>query len=521
MKFLGGALALLSFAAPAHADFYDEPLTYELDGYWKTRGVYINNLFLGQADYTDIGRTATDPSAGRLRALTHTDYFEHHLRLSPSFAFRKIATLKMDVDVLEGVIWGDNDRVAAVPALAGSPSNTDRFGRPVDSLSVRRVWMELAVPVGLLRVGRQPSHWGMGLLANAGDGLGADFGDFRRGSTQDRILFATRPGEIIQTLMGVERPKSGLTVAFAFDRIATDAISDDEPDAERACTSCAPQILLAQPNDDVNQWVGVASYKNEKVALWSQRDLVQAGVYIVRRSQRLSDTVVWIIDGYLKARVGPLGVESELVSMSGTTSALDGTNPKDISIKFGVARAGYYDPLFDAELEVGQAPGDDSATDENFTGYNLHADYNVGLLLYEEVLAARSARAWGEDARGLWSNGGVTNSRYVMPKVRWRPLEGLTLIGAFLWARANQNDAVMWAETREPDPVDLNLGWEMDLAARYDFAGRAHFKVEAGYFVPGRALWKDVSPEVPDLQITDDDQASAAYTVQARLGFEL
>ena len=42
-------------------------------------------------------------------------------------------------------------------------------------------------PFGQLRVGRQPQHFGLGLLANGGNGIDQDFED-----NADQILFATR-----------------------------------------------------------------------------------------------------------------------------------------------------------------------------------------------------------------------------------------------------------------------------------------------------------------------------------------
>ena len=45
-------------SATAQAAFEDEPLDFELDGYWKARFLHIGNLFLTQGDFTDIGRTA-------------------------------------------------------------------------------------------------------------------------------------------------------------------------------------------------------------------------------------------------------------------------------------------------------------------------------------------------------------------------------------------------------------------------------------------------------------------------------
>ena len=58
---------------------------------------------------------------------------------------------------------------------------------------------------------------------------------------------------------------------------------------------------------------------------------------------------------------------------------------------------------------------------------------------------------------------------------------------------------------------------------QYDFFEYAHTKLETGIIFPGRALWKDVSRVTQDdfLRITDDDRATFAWTIHARLGFEL
>ena len=51
-----------------------------------------------------------------------------------------------------------------------------------DSIQVKRVWAEFATPVGELRFGRMPNHWGLGILNNSGDGY-----DDNYQSTVDRI----------------------------------------------------------------------------------------------------------------------------------------------------------------------------------------------------------------------------------------------------------------------------------------------------------------------------------------------
>jgi hypothetical protein len=524
--FISGMLSVF-LALPVLAAFEDEPITYKLSGYWQARSLHVGNLFLGQADYNDIGRQreAEDVDA-RLDRLGMASYLRHQMRLSPELAYRKMLSLKMDVDVLDGVVWGDNAQLAPLALFAASPSQTDQEGQSIDGLAIRRLWMELNIPVGVLRIGRQPSHWGLGLLANRGDGLETDFGDFHRGSSADRILFATKPVQIAQTIMGNPRAGKGwgskLVMALAYDQVVDLAQKADGKSLEAACITCAPQVLLADPNDDVYQVVGVLAYKDEKAHLLTETDTLIVGVYGVHRVQRQSLSDVWIVDAHLKLRLGQWGLESEILLLNGTSEAIDnGTNPKTINIKGGVVRLGYYDPELDIELEGGWAPGDTEVTDAEFKGYPFHADYNVGLLLYDHILAAGTAGAWTKDERGLWSKGGVWNSKYLYPKVRWRPrfVEGMRVTAAFLWAVADVDTNAVWFQNSTPSFSDLNLGYEFDLAVRYDFFRYVHAKMEAGYFIPGRALWKDVAPSAAhDGVITSADRPKNAWTLQMRLG---
>ena len=66
-----------------------------------------------------------------------------------------------------------------VPPSAGNNSLKD-------SIRVKRAWAEYMTPVGELRFGRMPDHWGLGILHNAGDGYDDDYQ-----STVDRIMFIT------------------------------------------------------------------------------------------------------------------------------------------------------------------------------------------------------------------------------------------------------------------------------------------------------------------------------------------
>ena len=53
-----------------------------------------------------------------------------------------------------------------------------------NSVQVNRVWAEYNTPVGQLRFGRMGSQWGLGMVANSGDGIDSDYQ-----STIDRVMF--------------------------------------------------------------------------------------------------------------------------------------------------------------------------------------------------------------------------------------------------------------------------------------------------------------------------------------------
>ena len=162
----------LALAGAAHADAPDN-WKFSLDGYYRVRAYDFIDLFEGQA----AGGT----------------YLTHKIRLQPQLNLEDRAKFFLMVDMLDVVVWGDNASLSSTSLFAGEPSLTGIDGTEMEPVQVKRAWMEFKVPVGLVRVGRQASQWGMGLLANDGNGFDDLFCENKYGSTYDRILFATRP----------------------------------------------------------------------------------------------------------------------------------------------------------------------------------------------------------------------------------------------------------------------------------------------------------------------------------------
>ena len=77
------------------------------------------------------------------------------------------------------------------------PTPRDSFDG-YSNLQPRWLYADWLSPVGLVRAGQQPSHWGMGLVANDGDHPSL-FGDYRLGNIVEQVLFATKP-------LGRDRP---------------------------------------------------------------------------------------------------------------------------------------------------------------------------------------------------------------------------------------------------------------------------------------------------------------------------
>jgi hypothetical protein len=520
---------VLAATGVAHADAPDN-WKFKLDGYYRTRGYVFGGLYDGQEK----------PGT----------YMQQRLRLQPELNFEDRAKFIMMVDGLDDVVWGDNASLASTSLFAGDPSNANLSGQEIPSVRLKRAWLEFKVPVGLVRVGRQASHWGMGLLANDGNGFDDTFGENHGGNTFDRILFATKPINVATTIAG--KPKDvPLIAAIAVDRLVEDPLiqyygyscsvenpddgCDDfddhgvteERDAERRTDS-----WWVDTEDDVWEMVYALNYKGENLKLGNNLvGDITVGGYAIHRLQGETASDVLVLDAYAKTEIAGVLFEGEVVHIGGETRAItlssgDQADPyfKDADIWGYVVRGGYQNELFTGVLEHGYASGDNDVTDTDFTGRPLHPDHNVGLLLYDEIIARTTAATWGESAAGLWSQGGVYNSRYVFPNVRVRPLKNWEITGAFLAAwpdrpdGANVRCAADDGCTQANASADL-LGWEVDAAVKHRFHDHILFSMETGYaHATDRLPLKDANLAYV---VNDKGQEVGNYfTFQSRVAYE-
>jgi uncharacterized protein (TIGR04551 family) len=125
-------------------------------------------------------------------------------RMNPELHVSDNLRILSQIDMLDNLVLGStpggynggssaNDRPPSTSPYApiGAFANTQvpptsGLNSFKNSVEVKRAWGEYATPVGQVRFGRMPSHWGLGILENSGDGHDSDWQ-----STVDRIMFTT------------------------------------------------------------------------------------------------------------------------------------------------------------------------------------------------------------------------------------------------------------------------------------------------------------------------------------------
>jgi uncharacterized protein (TIGR04551 family) len=288
--------------------------TLELHGYFRVRGELLHNYALGRhndpqdtqylwpqpLDNSYIAQTG-NANGLRLCGDNGQQYcFDKsqstanmRLRLNPELHISDNLRILMQVDALDNLVLGSTPEAYAIKPNETGASNgtgyttagyngfaplgafTTTQGPPTagvngyrNSIDVKRAWAEYVSPIGQLRFGRMPNHWGLGMLANAGDGIDSDYQ-----STADRIMFATGIKPLDLYFAGMwDFVSSGPTNATPFD------VYGGSPVNTANLTN-------------VNQWGAVvvrrANPELQKLQLARGDLVINGGVFTIYRSQYL------------------------------------------------------------------------------------------------------------------------------------------------------------------------------------------------------------------------------------------
>ena len=489
------------------------------------------------------------PTASRISAkpglledsLGQNQFVSHWLRVTPRLQIRDTTELIAQMDVLTGVLFGERAHDTSADATPRDEYNG--FG----NIQLRWLYAQYKLPVGVVRIGQQPNHWGMGILANDGDHPSL-FGDYRYGSISERILFATKPGG----------PDSDFSVALAGDLVYRDA------NARLSRGQQAFQGVLAAFYDHGYNTLGVFSTLRHQTndqtsgsALFPYTDKIDAlavdvhgrvatqvpgqdaflfveaeaayifgSTNVLRTAEQALDNTKTQIRSYGGAAVIGVvhrsfatGTWQDRQDRQDRTDG-DGKNQdesaKATSLKYlgrpNVKGVPYGDLV--AQVELGYASGDADPYDGTEHRFVFDPNHKVGLILFDELMrfqTSRSATAAtdplltnanrptpGVDL--LPSNGGVFGAQYVNPTFIFRPRHFFDVKAGMVIAQATtelvdpyrlatQGSYVNYrgGDRRKKDlGVEFDAGFEGRFPLDYDL--KAVVGAQGGLLLPGSAF---------------------------------
>lgn len=337
----------------------------------------------------------------------------------------------LELDALDGQLVGDTWDIAG-DEDARRRQSLDAFS--LDGLSLRRAAVEGRLGDVGVQAGLVTSHWGLGMVANDG----AHDPVFGRTDFGDRVLrlrLATKP------LDGGEGP---LTVMLAGDRVV---------------------------EDDTASWSpmegGQAAWQGIGALLWAEEGQ-QYGLYSVYRHQTEQDgervTRATVVDLYADRHL-PVGewtlrLAGELAIIGGdTTRSQSYTSREGLDLRSqgftGLVELRPSEAPSFAMLRVGWASGDGNPDDGVSRDFAFDRDFDVGMVLYDELLGAVEAQTFNqlndpgnaaqppEGAETLVSEGAFRRAAFLQPVVggNFLPWIHLRLGAALSWATAPPGQA--------------------------------------------------------------------------------
>lgn len=405
-----------------------------------------------------------------------------------------------------------------------------------DSIVVKRAWAEYSTPMGQLKFGRMPSHWGLGIFQNAGDGYDDDYQ-----STVDRLAFVT-----------------GLKAYDLYFAGAWDFAAEGPTSASFASPQEQPYDLAQL--DDVDQYVVAVFRKRspalERLDLAKGKLVLNGGVYFMYQQQLLANdrsgtcgddyaasldceagdasrgynrrgARMFIPDVWLQLKYKKFRFEAEAITVQGKAESLETLGAETETSQnwryrqYGVATE-IEQKLVEDKLRLGfdfgWASGDEDVQsfsnqqqlgDNTISTYRFHPSYRIDLILHRHLLKR------------------VQGTYYFRPNVEYdfiRDTRGQKLGGgvAAIWTRA---DEFMQTPGHERDlGIELNASLyfqSKDGALNDDPSqmGGFYSMLQYGVFFPMGAMGY-LSEEARNIQDQAQVQAdlSSAQTLRLYLG---
>jgi uncharacterized protein (TIGR04551 family) len=540
----------------------------ELHGYFRVRPELFHKFDLDQppdaSGYWLFPRPdgqflATGLSGGHSIAGTNMRF-----RLDPTLNISEEVRIKAQIDALDNLVWGSTpqyayirqDRVdigllgsSQVPPVPGVNSTQS-------NLAVKRVWGEVATPIGLLKFGRMGDQFALGIVHNDGNCLDCDYG-----VTVDRFQFVAEPLPGFFIVPTIDFDIEGL--------ISGKTGNQGQPyDVTNSDDAHTFGIILARKDTD----------QKARTRIESGGTIVNYGLFFQYRSQRyeykqqgtytsfteqdpyqipnpsLSRTprnaYLFIPDLWFKLERKAFKIELEVAAYLGKAQGcLPSDNGSstgcDFSRELTIAQYGgalqtewrLLDGALKIGLEVGAASGDtapgfgnkpnrrSNQTRPNSTTAGAQwGDYEgaqygqrpcnpaagLSAQLCQDV-DIRNFR-FNQDYRIdliLWREiiGGITDALYVKPGVSYAFNDSISVFGNFIYSKALK-------PTSTPSGTSTQLGLEIDAGVRFQTDDGFYAQLAYGILFPFDGLQYNY----PSIYVGAPISPSVAQAIRAQLG---
>ncbi|HXW53993.1 MAG TPA: TIGR04551 family protein [Myxococcota bacterium] len=544
----------------------------DLAGYFRTRFSYFRNGHLGtyipelkrgtslmppnlSLFNKSQSRSDEDSNENTINPTQHNYSANMRLRVNPTINVSEVVRVKGTVDVFDNLVLGSTPSYLAGRGMP-NPSwphsgmslsqNAPMAGINTwqGAISVKRAWAEADFPIGELRFGRMPFHFGLGILYNSGNDITSDYGD-----QVDGISFTTRffdhfvtpsyhiaytgpvvrgggflnadnfPSYYLPGEAGQRRPlESGdLTHVFSltYIRKESDFITAKKREEGRSIfnygifASYRRQFLDsqayavdgvdldAQKNKLVKRdshvglgslW-GAFSYgtfhiEAEAAGIWGSYQIGEKNDSLAKNDDNsvLSKRNVWLLQGgvALESRYGFLSDRLQVGLNSGWASSQSGPG-------FGLREGSKNNP------KPGEGDGRKLSEESKYkTNFRFNPAYTVDLLLYREVL------------------GGISGTFYIKPHVSYFFSRNFGLRGDVISAiatdKSNTTGNSNW------------LGVEADASAFFRTDSGFYFQLAYGVLVPLKGLNHQALGDIDAQHLKHFGEAKVAQTLQAFIG---
>lgn len=452
---------------PAEPDL----LRLQLHGEYQLRAELLSPLRLRQSD-------------GTFDRLGQEERVYHWLRITPRFQIGDRFELVAQADVPRGMFSSEEPQGVSTHDELYAESNPFQF-------DPRWLFLDYHRDPLALRVGQQPFHHGMGLVENDGNHP-PFFGDYQGGDRFERVQVLWRPG--------------GKLVLLA----AADLVYEDEA-AELTAGDVAWRGTLGARYGERSGNVSVLGIVRHQRYDGSDRDEREFNTVLIDSAGGFETAVRGggaVLFGEYEAAfrfgdeslgrtlTGPVDDDDLTVTGFGAAARLGVVWPSS------AARDAYGSLLF--AFEAGYASGDETPADGHETGFAFDPNHKIGLILFDQVMRWKSARAKaiiGDSPRvsDLATNGSVAGATYLNPTFLFRPLRELDLKAGLLVAQSSEDlidpssVLVSGVATNYDGGVPArDLGLEFDIGVEWRLPLNTDLNLElgsqAGLFLPGTAF---------------------------------